>query len=812
MALELSVTADAFLQQNNITGNIILELEGFPALYGSVKVTRLARYGDPIFFGDSGLVYGGAVSDNQSKDYISLTGTTNNITQKLDQDKGGSSSVTSFKIRLVDKDNELTQAFSPGITVTDILGNEATVYWQPVGSKHPVDSARLFVGIVSSASFGAGYVDLTIQHPSTLSRQELLPKITGSLTANLNAGVTACLVDTTAGVVSPQENLETYIRINDEIIKIQGITSSGFLSMTRGQFGTIDANHSSGDEYETFYRLQGDPIELSLRMLLSNPDSQNFATKTASRIVQVDATTSVAGAVFFDGIDVQDELGLVVGDQLSITVGADVSNLIGYTNILSFGTNSSGSWCVVDATLTPEIDISATVLFKSKYNKLSFGAGANIKPYHVDVAQFESLDTTFSAQFFDYDYYIKDTINLKEFLENSLYYPSGLFSLPRQGRISLGISAPPILGPNAKTLSADNITNAERVAITRSINEAFYNSVAYKFNEDAVEDRFLSGTIFSSEDSFNRINVGNRTLTIEAGGIRESAANRNKIDSISRRFLDRYQFGAEQVVCNVNFKTAFSVEPGDTVVLDGESIQLADITQGNRNFLPRVCEVVNRAINLKTGACTLTISDTNLSTRTRYCVFSPSSIIGTGSTTTELVITRSYSTGPLELERDKWTDYLLQKVRIHNSDYSYDEETTLIALSASNPNIVQVNPPLPSAPTSGFILTVPEYDETSKQDMKLYKALHGFWNPQVAATGGSTTTFTVASGDASKFYVGASVRIHLADYSEDDTTTVAEISGTTITLNKTLAFSVTSSHLVDNIGFAGDQGSYYAFY
>lgn len=808
MAVELSIEANAFLEQNNIQGNIILELAGFPNLYGSVLVTRVSKYGDDIFFGDDGLLYGGAISDDTSKDYISLTGTTNNITQKLDQDKGGSSSITSFKIRLIDKNGEVTRAFSPSITVDDILGNEAVVYWQSVGSKHPQDSARLFVGVCSSASFGAGYVDVTIQHPETLKRQDLLPKITSELTAALGTGVTACLVESTAGVVSPQENLETYIRINDEIIKIVGITSVGFLSMERGQFGTIDTDHSIGDEYETFYRLQGDPIELSLRMILSDPDNESFATKTATRIVDISATESVPNALFFNEANIQDTLGLVVGDQVALTVGASVGNLFSYRNILSFGTTDSGSYIVVDQTLTAEIDIEATVLFKSKYNKLSFGAG--LKPYQVDVQNFEYIDTTFGAQFFTYDYYIKDTLNLKEFIDESLFYPSSLFSLPRQGRVSLGLSAPPILGANAKTLNADNITNAASVSMSRSINQSFYNSVAYKFNEDAVEDKFLGATIFTSEDSFNRVKVGPRTLSIEAGGIRDTADNRNKIDSISRRFLDRYQYGAETIDVQTDFKTAFSIEPGDTVILDGESIGLADITQGNRNFLPRVMEVQNRAINLKTGKCSLSLSDTNLGVRARYAVFSPASIIGTGSTTTRIVITKSFNED-LTLERDKWSDYVLQKVRIRNEDYSYDEEVTLIALDPSNPNILQVNPALPSPPSAGYFIECPEYDETSKQDMKYWKGLHAFFNPQVAAVSGSTTEVTVDAGDIGKFYIGAPVRIHLEDYSEDDTTTVAEISGTTITLNKTLSFNVTSSHLIDLIGF-GDNGSPYCWY
>ena len=205
------------------------------------------------------------------------------------------------------------------------------------------------------------------------------------------------------------------------------------------------------------------------------------------------------------------------------------------------------------------------------------------------------------------------------------------------------------------------------------------------------------------------------------------------------------------------------------------------------------------------------MQDTNLSTRARYGVFAPSSLVGTGSTTSNIVIKRSFGTSETELERDKWVDYILQDIIIRSSDHSTVYETTLIGLSPSNPNVLLVNPVLPSAPIEDYVLEFPNYDESSKQSQRLIKALHPSFNAQVQAVSGGTSSFVVASGDAAKFYVGAPVRIHLADYSEDDITSVAEVSGTTITLNKTLGFAVTSSHLIDLIGF-GDEGSPYCFY
>lgn len=810
MALELSIEAEAFLQQTGIQGNIILDIKGFPNLYGAVKATRIAKIGEFII-GDGTLI-GGTISDPNSKDFISLAGTTNNITQKLEQDRGGSSSITSFNIRMIDKDNELTRDFAPSAVVDDILGNEAVVYWQAQGSKHPQDSARLFVGVISSASFGAGSVNIVIDHPEQLKRQTLLPKATTELVNPITDSSTLAVVNSVSGFVASQENLVSYIKIGDEIMGVASFDSTEpqtIFGLTRGEFGTVPSTHDADSEVESFYILEGGCIELALRLLLSGGQEEFFAEEICSSIEAIPTMGSVPNAVFFNNANIEDELGLVSGDLMAIISGSNPSNLTSFVSIISFGTSALGSYVVIDKELTTEIDISGVCRFKSKYDKLNFGC--SLKPYQVDVARFEELQGTFGTQFFNYRFSIKDDINAKEFIDTQLFYPSALFSLPRQGRVSLGISAPPILGPNAKTIDFSNVTNAANISMSRSINQSFYNSIAFKYDEDEVEDKFKSATVFQSEDSFNRIKIGNRTLDIECGGIENTDENKIKIDIISRRFLDRYQYGAEQIKLGVNFKTAFQVEVGDTVILDGASLKLSDITQGTRDFFPRVMEVTNKAINLKTGAANLSLSDTNLSTQARYGTFSPSSIVGVGSTTSQIIITRSFGTTELELERDKWRDYLLQKIVIRSVDHSIVYETTLIELSVTNPNAITVNPPLPSSLIEGFIVESPVYDDTSTNDMKLWKALHCYFNPQAAAVSGSTTTIEVSAPDADKFLAGQPVRIHLEDYSEDEEAVISEVSGTTLTLNKALEFAVTSSHLIDLIGFK-DGGSPFRWY
>lgn len=810
MSYELSIEADAFLQQDTIVGNIILELDGFPSLYGSIKVTKMLRIGE-FTIGDGSLI-GGAIVDETSKDYIELNGTTNNITQKLNQDKGGASSVTSFNIRLIDKAGELTRDFSPNFIVSDILGNEANVYWQASGSKFPEDATRLISGgIVSDADFGQGYVNIKISLSQQLARQQLLPKITAKSTTAIDNAQTTISVDSTTGFTIGGDAMSSYVRIDDELIAYTSITGTDLQGCVRGQLGTIAAAHDDDSDVDSFYRLQGDPIDLSLKLLLSNPDTEEFATKTTTAINQISANEFIQNSLYFKDYDISDTLGLTVGDFVSITSGALPNNTFGYVEIIGFGKASTGSYIILNQQLDTEVDISATCLFKSKYNTLTFGA--RMKPTQVDVQGFIDLQTQFGSQFFIHDEYIKDSEidSCKDYIEQNLLFPNSLFGLPRKGKIGAGISAPPVVAFNAKTISSDTVTNASKLMMSRSINKFFYNSIAYKFNIDAINDKFLAATITTDEDSQARVKVGNKTMTIEAGGVRESETNRQKIKSITRRLLDRYSVGAETLQVETNFKTGFPIETGDTVIIDGASLKLSDINNGSRDFVPRVFEVQNKAINLKNGKAKLTLVDTNLSTARRYGVFAPASYIGVGSDTSNIIIKRSFGTTNLELERDKWNDYLIQRVQVRSQDFSQAAETNLVGFDNSNPDLLKLNPPLPFVPNEDYIIESADYDESSQQVQGLWKALHCFFNPRVTTISGDTQSFTVSALDAAKFKKGASLDIHSNDFVDQEDATVASVVGNTVNLNKAVAFTITANYEIDLIGF-GDGGASYAWY
>ena len=82
MALILTEEAELLSQQTNVSLNIVLEIDGFSThLFGAVDVRKdLVFDMDDVVFDGTYDFDGGIIHEN-SKPYISLAGTTNNITQ-----------------------------------------------------------------------------------------------------------------------------------------------------------------------------------------------------------------------------------------------------------------------------------------------------------------------------------------------------------------------------------------------------------------------------------------------------------------------------------------------------------------------------------------------------------------------------------------------------------------------------------------------------------------------------------------------------------------------------------------------------------
>lgn len=813
MAVNLSARARILSQKRNIEPNLILEIDGISTVFSSIITLKAAKYGeDDIYYGMPGLVYGGSVAIEDQKNYITLDGSGPTITQQLLQDKGGTQSVASLNIELIDTNNEISQIISPGVILDDIIGVKARVYLNFKNGRHPDDSVLIHRGIIDQVETAPASIKLNISQPEAQKRQELFIKRSVQLDGAIDAVVTTIPITQSEGFILPTSpTLLTYIKVDDEIIKYTGISGNSFTGCVRGSLGSTAASHADDSDVESFYRLQGNAMDLALQLMMSNGD-EYFATDIPMVHIGALGPTDIRlSYILFPLFNVQEQYGLVKGDFLRI-VDSDFNDGVDIL-ITGFGQIGGQSYIITSTTFVEELSTPGTVSFKSKYNILTEGMG--MTPQDVDVERHELYNTRFTSQMPDYDFYIKDTITGKDFLSTEIYYPAGLYSIPRKSRASVGITLPPLSDQTVPTLDENTVINPASLKTTRTTSRNFYNAIVYKYNQAALDDKFANAKVAFSTDSQNRIkNVGNKPLTIESSGLRNTPDSAVIIRNISRRLLDRYKFAAESLQgVKVLYKTGFNIDVGDIVVFGSPSLKVTDSDSGTRATPPKLYEVVNKSLSIKTGEVKLDLLSTAFNIDGRYGVISPATQLDSGSTTTVLKIKDSFSTTFPDKEKDKWSQYIGETILVHSTDYSFAEETTLVGFSLSDDYKMNVNPALSAPPPADYIIDVPNYpNNTDAHDNEKYKLIHCFFTPQVAVvTGISQTQLTVGGGDVGKFFVGSILRVHDITFSNDSPESiVTAIVGTTITVDTALGFTPDNTYLIDLIGFT-DLGKPYRY-
>jgi len=818
MAFDLTPKTLALSQQINVEPVIIVEIDGIDFKFGSQAIGKTWLVGNDANIGDAGLVIGGIIEDPESRALVSLIGTTNNITQQLEVDDGGTGSVQKFNVELLDKDGELTKLFSLGDTVPDMLARETNVYLGFNGGAHPEDSIRLFNGTIDSQEVKSGTWNLGVAHPESLKRQELFIQAISALDGGITAGATTLTLDSTDGLLTPADTVTCHVQIGDELIEYTGISSNDLTGLTRGALGTVAATHADDDESVSFYVIDDRAIDVALKMMLSNTGNTDYETDvSATRFIQVDSTTQIVNGIFFPDFTIQDDLGLNEGDFISITGASNGANNFTDRTISSFVDISTGTVMVVDgAALVIETNSSALASFRSQFNVYPDGAGCSMKPTQVDVAQHLEIDDIFGSTFPSMSLFIKDTITAKDFIIDELYKPTGLYQAPRKGRVSLATTSPPLVLGELVSLTSDNVKNANTLNIKRQLTKNFFNNIVYKFNINVLDDKFLAGQVTFSARSQNQIPTGTKSLTIESSGLRDNLDTRNFITKQSRFYTDRYQFAAESIKVEPNFKSSFNIEVTDIVLFGDDDLQVGDILNGTRKFEPRLFECINKSMNIKTGAVTLELLDTRFEQDGRFGVVGPSSFIDSGATTINIPLKASFSTGVNGIEREKYRSFIGEEIRVHSADFTFDETVTLNSFSAGNIAIIIVDPPLSSPPTEDFIVDLAQYDTGTDSNVNSNsKAIHCFFNPQLTVlSGASDTEFTVSLSDAARVVVEGFVRVHSFDFTDDSAGTVddddpavltVDIGTGVITVDKSLTFTPSSGDLVDLVGFL-DQG------
>lgn len=789
--LEITAKAQELSESPLKTPQLIIDIDGITKSYSLVDSSRIVRYGDGHDYGDQNLYYGKPAIDLDVEPIITLDGTTTNIDQQIDP-ISATTSIQNMSINLIDIDGDIGTEFYN----TDIFTAKANVYLSFKNLEHPKDSIRIFSGLVNGIEYGTGSIKLKIDNPEYLKTQELFPEVKTKLTSAITDTDTTINVESTAGYILTQDALTSYIRIEDEIILVTGITSTSFTGCTRGQLGTIAVTHDNGTDVNNLYRLEGNAIELALKLYLSSDDVY-YETLTPIGFVDY-SLYSIPDAIHLNYVDSKKHFNITPGDAVDIL--GSTSNDGAYT-VISYGQNDDNtSYITVSPSLTSETPLG-TISLKSKYNTLP--VGCSMLPSEVDIAQHELIYDNFLLNSPGLDFRIETSKIAEDFINTELYKVIGSYPLPRNGQSSIGYTSPPIASGETVFLNEDNIKNPFKIKINRTVKENFYNNVIYKYEHDVIQDKFLSINQTISADSVSKYRTGNQPLNIESFGMINNPTTSNFIESASRRLLDRYRYGAEYFSIDVLYGAGFRIEAGDTVVVDGTKISLYDSKTGLRNTFYRVMEVVNKKLNIKSGSVTLDLVDTAFQTVGRYFSVSPSAVVTTGSVATNI---------RLEVDQlgqsqgSKFAPYVGANIIVRSTDYTTSYQSQVVSYSASSPDNIEIAD-IGVTPTAGWVVEFDAYDNQTAQQ----KTVHGCITDTVAVVSGiSGTALTVGAADIGKFFVGGWIDVRSTDFTkESNRVQISSIVNNDIFLSDDLGFTPTSTDLIEFIGFSSDSGDAY---
>jgi len=729
MAFEITLNALQASEQTNKKFNIVLEIEGISTLFGVQQINKIIKIGDPGLTIGGGWVIGGLNSVLDQSPYISYSaGTSTTLSQVLNEDKGEGDTVTRYQIALIDKDKQISNILAPGNVVEDILGRRCNIWGGFESTAWRDDYVVLHRGIIDDYKSGHGQVTINIASPEILKKGEIFLQVETELSSGLSSGATvADVVDTSnflQKVTGPDGTIDstfrTYLRIDDEIMEYESISGNQFQGLTRAQLGTSPATHNNGTSVASIYRIGPiDPMLCALKIMLSGTEGNFLENIEASRFVRTVETTLVPNTIFFDNLDLVQLYNIQPGDYVTTSGAINGANNVSLKQIAGIDVTNGNTILTIDGvSFVEELDTSALVSFRSQYDVWPTGAGLALKNFEVDIDQHEDIRSNFLSSD-TYDFYLKDTIKGKEFIAGQVYNPVSCFSIPRKAAASVGIHRPPIPGTEIKTLSADNVLNAGKLKLERTINKNFFNAVIYKYEELATEDEFIRGVVNTNATSITRIPVGNKPLTIESKGFRDALSAQSVATDAASRRLNKYKFGAEFIRgIQVNLTTGFTIEIGDSVVIDISSLQITDTVTGTRSGEARLFDITNRKINTKTGVVTLDAIDSNVDKDLRYGLISPASFINIGSTVNSVNIKPSFNTDQYGVnEYKKWQNLIGAAVIVRSQDYSISDTSTITQITG---NTFTLGSALSFTPLEDYLIELDIYDNQPESVKLIY--------------------------------------------------------------------------------------------
>ncbi len=905
MAFQLTLTAKSLANQISIKPNLIVEIEGVPLVFGVAPILEAAKWDNNLNWDDDNVRWDGLVGKPESRPYLSFKETTKKIQQQILIDKGGSSSVSTMNIQIVNKDAEVSRALSFD-NIIEILGKKANVYLNYAEGSHPEDSIPIFRGFIDDYADDNTSIILSVSHSENLKRKQFFEQYTSNLTsslkykeksiqdiryiqrnkaksnlsieyivdngitgfalatisgntitvrlkntdpsnhptanevitairqsANVNAEVEAEItgsdssiqlpeslsqfdIDTVVNVTSTsqlilgQDTFTSYLRIEDEFMRVISIDSDTQITVDRGELGSFADTHDDDSDVGSMYRIEGNPFDLALKIMLSEEGNEFYESSQVIEAFRfVDDSTDIPNGIIFSNLDIKDATGLTENDEIRI-VGSD--NNDGDYLVDSFITLEDGRSVIIvkGSPLITETSSEPQFLFRSKY--ALFPTGLGMQPNEVDVEGFESEFNLYAPNFTDFDFRLEQSVEqAKDFIDTQLFFPQGLYSIPRKARSSVKYTSPPLSIDETPTLDINNVIEIQKLKQKRSTHRYFYNNVVARFNKSIFDDKFKSSIVTIDNDSFNRVKVGKTPFKINADGLPRITSTDLMISRLSTRILDRYKFGArffENV--QVLYKTGYNLEIGDVVFFGGENTKLINLQTGERNFPLAQYEIINKSISVETGRILLNLLETGFALTGRYGVISPASTVKAGSTTTTLKLNKFFDIGEYDYEGEKWVNWIGSKLLIRSEDFSFCEEVDLLFIPPADLNSIEISE-LSQVPSEGFFVELADYDSQPLNEIgdKVKLKYTFLMEQQEVTTAIDNISFEATVGN---LIVGQGIIIHSEDFSFDSKeVTIDNITGNIITVSEALDFIPQAGYKIETLTFASDGGDGYRY-
>lgn len=744
------LTAQAINQisQGIIDLKYLIEVDGAADVYGATSIKRRVLIGDTLTIGE--FIIGGFENLPNQEDILSVESSSSTFKTSLQPDKGRSSSTSSVKARLVDIGGVATKLITPGLVVDNILFRKCKI-WVGFGDDlaFPEDYIVVHKGYINNTIAGQGYVDIEISDTDSKKRQALFPKVDTALKIGIDASQTTIELDSAESMIEVpitpgagnlrDSTLKTYIVIEDEIIEYEtiGAPNGGpnggtqLFNCVRGQFFTSAVSHALDAEVQTYYKLEGNAIDIALKLMLSDQSTSNYLEAVPTNVNVISTTERIDNIYYFQNQNLIQIYNIQPGDFIKTSGFLDAeNNLAEFTEILDVVLIDSGSYLLIKTAdilgnpvfLKDKTDSGGTIEFFSKYNTL--GEGLRMIPDDVDVGEHELIKLRFLSSA-EHRFFFDDTQdNLKEFIQEQVYFPFGAYEVIKNSKSSLSYTIGPIPGDNIQVLDITNIKNPDNLTTQRSSNKFLYNRIVYKYDKSEApqsDEKYFSGVVAANLDSFGKYKEF-KDLIITSEGMRSNLSARVQAQIAAVRMLNRYNQGAQFIKdVAILLEVGVQVEVGDIVLLDPAGLNLINISDGTRISTQSFYEITNRSFNVKTGDIKIDLLNTNSDTDARYGLISPSSQISKGISTTEFQIKPSYSKRFGENEFKKWESLvsLTEKPRVRITSFDYTTRNASSRIESISRNTIKLIDPLPFTPQVDDILNIDLYADDQTDRVKL---------------------------------------------------------------------------------------------